>query len=81
MTDCPEEERCLHVLEVILDDESTLDEEQEYFAHIEQCWTCYQNYNLEKAIRELIKTKIEKKPVPDTLLKSIKLEIEKLTIE
>ena len=81
MTNCPDEERCLHVLEVILENESTPEEEQEYFEHIDQCWACYKNYNLEKAIRELIKRKIEKKPVPDDLVKSIKLEIEKLVIE
>ena len=77
MTSCPEEKRCLHVLEVILDDESTKEEEKKYFEHIEKCWTCYQNYNLEKEIRELIKTKIDKKNLPDGLVQQIKLEIEK----
>jgi len=81
MTNCPDEERCLHLLEVILDDESTPEAEQEYFEHIDQCWPCYQNYNLEKAIRKLIKSKIENKPVPDGLIKSIKREIEKIAIE
>lgn len=78
---CPEEQKCLHILEVILDDESTPDEERKYFEHIDKCWTCFQNYNLEKAIRELIKTKIEKKQVPEDLVQQIKLKIEKLVIE
>jgi anti-sigma factor (TIGR02949 family) len=77
MSDCPEEQRCLHVLEVILDDESTKEEEKKYFEHIEKCWTCYQNYNLEKEIRQLIRTKIENKTLPEGLVQQIKLEIEK----
>jgi anti-sigma factor (TIGR02949 family) len=79
MSSCPEEQRCLHVLEVSLDDESTKEEEKKYFEHIEKCWTCYQNYNLEKEIRELIRTKIENKSLPEGLVQQIKLEIEKAT--
>lgn len=81
MSGCPEEQKCLHILEVILDDESTPEEEKKYFDHIDKCWGCFQNYNLEKAIRELIKTKLEKKRVPENLLQQIKLEIEKLVVE
>ena len=81
MNSCPEERKCLEVLEVILDNESTPEEEEKYFQHIEKCWTCYQNYNLEKTIRELIKTKVEKKHVPQDLVDRIRKEIEKSSIE
>ena len=39
MDGCSEERKCLEVLEVILDNESTPEEEKEYFDHIEKCWT------------------------------------------
>ena len=81
MNSCAEEENCLKVLEVILDNESTPEEEEKYFQHVEKCWTCYQNYNLEKAIRELIRTRVEKKQVPQELVDRIKSEIEKSSIE
>jgi len=79
MNSCPEEQECLKVLEVILDNEATPQEEEQYFAHLQKCWTCFQNYNLETAIRELIKTKLEKKQVPQDLVDRIKNEIEKST--
>jgi len=78
MTSCPHEQQCLHALEVILDDESSPEEATDYYKHLEKCWPCYQNYNLEKTIRELIKNKIDKKPVPDDLVRKIRGEIEKL---
>ena len=78
---CSEEQECLKVLEVILDEESTPEEEKLYFDHIQKCWPCFQNYNLETAIRELIKTKVENRKVPEGLVAKIKSEIEKSTIE
>ena len=77
MTSCPDEQRCLEVLEEILDNESTEEKQQMYYKHLDGCWTCFKNYNLEKSIRQLIKTKIENKPVPDGLLEKIQAEIDK----
>ncbi len=80
MKSCPEEKRCLHILEVILDDESTKAEKEEYFSHLDQCWTCFNNYHLEKDIKELIKSKIENKEVPEDLLLKIQTEIDKFEV-
>ena len=81
MDSCSEEQKCLSVLEIILDNEASPEEEATYFGHIQKCWPCFQNYNLEKAIRELIKTKIEKRDVPLDLEQRIRSEIEKSKIE
>ena len=81
MNGCEEEQKCLKVLEVILDNESTPEEEEIYFEHIQKCWTCYQNYNLEKAIRQLIKTKIEKRKVPEGLVDKIRTEIQNSSVD
>ena len=81
MNGCPEEQECLKDLEVILDNEATPEEEKMYFDHIEKCWPCFQNYNLETAIRELIKTKVERKQVPEDLVARIRIEIERSSIE
>ena len=78
MKSCPEEEKCLHVLEVILDDESSEAEQEKYYEHLDQCWKCFQNYHLEKEIRELIKSKIESKQVPEDLILKIQTEIDKI---
>lgn len=77
MKDCPEEAKCLKILEIILDDETSPEQREIYFAHIDGCWSCYQNHNLEKDIRELIKSKIENKQVPKDLILKIQEEIGK----
>ena len=77
MKSCPEEKKCLHILEVILDDESSKAEKEEYYSHLDQCWTCFNNHHLETEIRELIKSKIENKEVPEDLLSKIQTQIDK----
>ncbi len=79
MKGCPEEQKCLEILEIILDQETTQQEKEEYFAHIDKCWTCFQNHNLEKNIKELIKSKIDNKPIPKDLILKIQAVIEKST--
>lgn len=75
MTECSDKKRCLQALEQILDNEATDEMKLEYHNHIEQCWNCYQDYKLEKAIRDLIKLKLDNKPVPEELLEKIKSRI------
>ena len=75
MTECPDQRRCLKILEQILDDEAPDELKIEYKDHINECWSCYQDYKLEKAIRDLIKVKLEKKPIPENLLEEIKTRI------
>jgi len=71
-TECPERKKCLETLEMILDGELNDDEQADYRDHISQCWSCFQDYKLEKAIRDLIKIKMERKEVPQQLLTIIK---------
>lgn len=74
-TQCPERKKCLQTLEMILDGELDGEEQAAYHDHIDQCWSCFQDYKLEKAIRDLIKIKLEKKEVPNQLLDTIKNRI------
>jgi len=72
LTTCPERRKCYETLQMVLDGEIGDESMEEYKDHIDQCWCCFQDYKLEKAIRDLIKFKIQKKPVPETLLTTIK---------
>lgn len=76
MSGCPDEQNCLKVLELVLDNEASEEEVEKYFEHVNQCWTCYENYNLEKSIRELIKTKCEQRTVPEDLANKIRQQIQ-----
>jgi len=66
---------CLELLELITDDEASPEEVKYFQKHIDECLPCYEAYNLEKSIKEMLQTKLEKKQVPDDLIQSIKLKI------
>jgi len=65
---------CLE-LELITDDEASPEEVKHFQKYIDECLPCYEAYNLEKSIKEMLQTKLEKKQVPDDLIQSIKLKI------
>ncbi len=68
-------QRCIELLELITDGEASLEEEQQFRKHIDECLPCYETFNLEKSIKEMLQTKLEKKQVPDDLIQSIKKKI------
>ena len=75
MTDCPQQTKCFEVLNLLLDEEASDQQEKYFYSHIDECWSCFKDYELEKAIRELVKNKVEKKSVPSSLIEEIKLQI------
>ena len=75
MTNCPEKKKCLEILHLILDEEADNEQEAYFKIHMEECWSCFKNYELEKAIRNLVKIKLERISVPATLIDEIKTKI------
>ncbi|MDQ3393807.1 MAG: anti-sigma factor [Bacteroidota bacterium] len=73
---CLDSEKCLKLLQLILDGEASEFETNYFHSHIEDCMSCYKHYDLEKTIRQVLKTKVEKRPVPVDLIQSIKLKID-----
>jgi anti-sigma factor (TIGR02949 family) len=72
---CPDFQKYLQVLHLILDNEATEADHHYLFNHLEGCSCCLNEYELEKQVRELIKTKLEQRPVPPGLTQSIKAKI------
>lgn len=77
MSDCPDcrcndFEKCLRILNLILDNEATENQEAFFNAHIEGCMVCFAHYNIEKQLRQLIKTKVNHKPIPQELVSEIR---------
>lgn len=68
-------QRCLELLERVTDGEASPEDEKDFHKHIDDCLPCYEVYNLEKSIKEMLKTKVEKKQVPEDLIQSIKQKI------
>ncbi|MEO1257035.1 MAG: hypothetical protein AAFY41_19440, partial [Bacteroidota bacterium] len=77
MSDCPDcgcsdFEKCLKILNLILDNESTPAQEDFFFNHIENCMVCFAHYNAEKQIRRLIKMKTKSQIIPVDLAREIR---------
>lgn len=72
---CSDFDKCLKILNLILDDEVSQDQEEFFFSHIEKCMVCFAHYNVEKQIRELLKRKLHKKSIPSELAIEIRNRI------
>jgi len=75
MASCPEEAKCLEMARVMLDDESTIEDTNYVMEHIDNCYKCYDNYDVEMAIREVVKQKGRNLEVPESVISEILLKI------
>ena len=77
MADCPdcrcnEFEKCLRILNLMLDNEATEEEEAYFKSHIKSCMVCFAHCNIEKQLRQLIRTRIDQKIIPKELASEIR---------
>ena len=72
---CPEIDKYLAILRLILDNESNKEEEQYLMTHLDQCSCCLKEYEIETQVRELLKSKLKQKSVPSGLANSIRAKI------
>lgn len=72
---CPEVEKCLELIHLVLDSEASSDQEKYLIEHLEMCMQCLENFNIEKEIRTALKTRLENKRVPLDLINTIKGKI------
>lgn len=75
MSDC---QKLVDILELIIDKEANAEQEQFFKNHIEGCAPCLHNYEIDEAMYQLIREKLEKKECKISLLDSIKSEINKI---
>lgn len=66
---------CIGLLEPVIDGEASDTEIQYLKNHIDQCAPCYQHYEIEKAVKEVVKYRIEKKEIPCDLIECIKSKL------
>lgn len=72
---CQESVKCIEILHLLLDNEASKDEEDYLRSHLDICLPCLKNYKMESEIRHILKTKLEKREVPQDLLDVIKNKI------
>jgi anti-sigma factor (TIGR02949 family) len=64
---CADEEKCLELIRVMLDDDATKEDASYVMEHIDGCFRCYGIYDLENAIREAVRTKSNNLKVSEDL--------------
>ena len=77
---CSEHDRCLELLQLVLDGEASETEKGYYMHHIEECMPCYRSYNIEHEIRNILRSKLEKKPVPTDLVTCIRSKVQETVV-
>lgn len=75
---CGDASKCFKLLESILDGEAELEEKSVLDEKLAKCQPCFEHFHLEKAIRDLLKTKCTKHVVPNELVDSIRQKIQEI---
>ena len=66
---------CIEMLQVILDGQATIGQCEYFRLHMDQCMPCFKNYQLDIAIKEMLKTKCCGGEAPTELVSKIKSQI------
>jgi len=74
--ECQNREKCMKLLQLIIDNEADINEQEAFEQKLKDCMDCYKSYHLEKAIKDTLRNKIEKKTVPVSLIQEIKNKIQ-----
>ena len=72
---CSDFDKCLKILNLILDNEATEIQKVFFDSHIEKCMVCFAHYNVERQIRQLIKKKLNQHPVSYALVNEVRSKI------
>ncbi|MFT6852195.1 MAG: mycothiol system anti-sigma-R factor [Cyclobacteriaceae bacterium] len=73
---CSEFSKCMEILHLMLDNEASPQQTTYVSEHIHECMLCFEQYEVEKQIRELIKKKLANVSVPQGLADEIKAKIQ-----
>lgn len=63
------------ILPLVMDGEAAQEDKLFFDNHIKNCVICAKEYQLELSIKDALKTKLEKKIVPNELIENIKLKV------
>lgn len=70
-----EDKRCMRLVPFVVDNEAEPDDLKLFEQRINHCTKLADYYQLEKALKQALQSKIERISVPDDLINSIKLKI------
>jgi mycothiol system anti-sigma-R factor len=67
---------CLEMLQVILDGEASDEQKQFFKQHMDACMPCFKGYELDMAIKQLVKSKCCGGDAPTELVEQIRITIQ-----
>lgn len=73
--ECEHRHECMKAIQQILDGEATEEQLAHFKKNIGHCLPCIENHNLEVTIRHILCERIQRKPVPEDLVKSIRAQV------
>ena len=66
---------CMQMLQLILDGEADAQQQKYFKEHMDHCMPCFKSFNLDMAIKELLKSKCCCDNVSDDVIEQIKSQI------
>ena len=72
---CEDHEKCIHIINLIIDGEANEEEEAFFYSHIQDCLHCAQYYKLEQSIRKAIRKKLKIKEAPEDLIQELRKKV------
>ena len=73
--ECENQEKCMKMIQAVLDGSATPEEIEHFKNNIEVCKPCVDGYELEKSIKESLKTKLDKVCCPQKTIEQLKVKI------
>ncbi|WP_055150864.1 hypothetical protein [Jiulongibacter sediminis] len=72
---CENHERCMEMIQAVLDGSATPEEMQHYKTEMNRCLPCIEGEELQKSIKHALNAKIEKKCCPEQTISQIKSKL------
>lgn len=66
---------CMEMLQLFLDGEVTPEQRQYFVSHMDHCMPCFKTYQVDLAIKQLLKDRCCKEAAPGDLIMHIKAQI------
>jgi anti-sigma factor (TIGR02949 family) len=68
----PDCEKVINILEMIIDEEATSEDQTYFYSHLEDCSSCFDAHKHQKMLKDFLKLNVKRKDVPASLISTIK---------
>jgi hypothetical protein len=65
-------DKVISILEMIIDDEASGEEQSYFYNHLEECGSCFDAHRHQKMLKDFLKMNLKSKDVPASLISTIK---------